>query len=180
MLQYPQIKHLNISLIFLSSHLSCFTPSVFRVIRSPQIYIQYNCKYKATYDTPLKVNVAGPFIKLKYVTLCVCVCVCVCTGRIQLYITSANSQSVFITVKLLRLKSAVSVTVWSFTGRLLQVLGDKVKLYIYISTDSVYDVCDKNHSHPSSETDSVRPQSLDRQQVSAWSKQHGVGNRGDA
>ena len=74
MLQYPQIKHLNISLIFLSSHLSCFTPSVFRVIRSPQIYIQYNCKYKATYDTPLKVNVAGPFIKLKYVTLCVCVC----------------------------------------------------------------------------------------------------------
>ena len=40
-----------------------------------------------------------------------------------------------------------------------------MKLYIYISTDSVYDVCDKNHSHPSSETDSVRPQSLDRQQV---------------
>ena len=59
-------------------------------------------------------------------------------------------------------------------------MGDKVKLYIYISTDSVYDVCDKNHSHPSSETDSVRPQSLDRQQVSARSKQHGVGNRRDA
>ncbi|CAL1539357.1 unnamed protein product [Lymnaea stagnalis] len=39
----------------------------------------------------------------------------------------------------------------------LDLVKGKVKLYIFISTDSVYDVCHKNHTEPSLETDSVRP-----------------------
>lgn len=40
------------------------------------------------------------------------------------------------------------------------LLKDKVNgLYIYVSTDSVYDVCDKLHDGPSRENDAVRPQS---------------------
>ncbi|XP_076467713.1 uncharacterized protein LOC143298702 [Babylonia areolata] len=46
----------------------------------------------------------------------------------------------------------------------LRVLKGRIKLYVYISTDSVYDVCDKNHSQPSAETDAVRPQSEQRRQ----------------
>ena len=46
-----------------------------------------------------------------------------------------------------------------------QILKGNTNLYIYISTDSVYDVCDKNHSDASLETDAVRPLSVDRQQV---------------
>ncbi len=43
------------------------------------------------------------------------------------------------------------------------LLKDKVGLYIMISTDSVYDVCEKKHDGPSKETDSVRPESKDEQ-----------------
>ncbi|GFR73087.1 Udp-glucose 4-epimerase [Elysia marginata] len=45
----------------------------------------------------------------------------------------------------------------------LSLLTGKVGLYIYISTDSVYEVCEKNHTEPSLETDAVRPSSPDRQ-----------------
>ncbi|XP_059154115.1 uncharacterized protein LOC131939673 [Physella acuta] len=41
----------------------------------------------------------------------------------------------------------------------LQKLGAKTKLYIFISTDSVYDVCEKSHTEPSRESDAVRPSS---------------------
>ncbi|KAL8573392.1 hypothetical protein ACOMHN_032407 [Nucella lapillus] len=44
----------------------------------------------------------------------------------------------------------------------LRVLQGNLKLYIYISTDSVYDVCDKKHNHPSAETDAIRPDSEER------------------
>lgn len=40
----------------------------------------------------------------------------------------------------------------------LKLLKGRAKLYIYISSDSVYDVCGKNHSKPTRETDAVRPQ----------------------
>ncbi len=40
---------------------------------------------------------------------------------------------------------------------MVEVLEGKVGLYIMISTDSVYDVCDKSHDGPSRESDSVRP-----------------------
>ena len=38
-----------------------------------------------------------------------------------------------------------------------KIFRGKADLYIYISSDSVYEVCFKNHSNPSRETDAVRP-----------------------
>ena len=50
----------------------------------------------------------------------------------------------------------------SYTGQqaleMVDILQGKVGLYILISTDSVYDVCDKKHDSPSKESDSVRPE----------------------
>ncbi|CAG5124261.1 unnamed protein product [Candidula unifasciata] len=46
----------------------------------------------------------------------------------------------------------------------LDLLDGKVKLYIYISTDSVYEVCLKNHSGPTLETDAVRPDSQEQRE----------------
>ena len=43
------------------------------------------------------------------------------------------------------------------------VLRGKVRLYIYISTDSVYEVCEKNHAGPSRETDASRPETKEEQ-----------------
>jgi hypothetical protein len=48
----------------------------------------------------------------------------------------------------------------------VQLLKDQAKLYIFISTDSVYDVTDKQHDNPSMESDDVRPASLEEQEVS--------------
>ncbi|XP_029638835.1 uncharacterized protein LOC115213970 [Octopus sinensis] len=39
----------------------------------------------------------------------------------------------------------------------LAIFRSKIGLYVLISTDSVYDVCMKNHTAPSKETDAVRP-----------------------
>ncbi|OWF35330.1 uncharacterized protein LOC110443058 [Mizuhopecten yessoensis] len=39
----------------------------------------------------------------------------------------------------------------------LELLKGKIGRYIYISSDSVYEVCQKNHSEPSQESDAVRP-----------------------
>ena len=47
----------------------------------------------------------------------------------------------------------------------IDLLEGKVGLYIFISSDSVYEVCDITHSLPSKETDSVRPVSLEKQKV---------------
>ncbi len=44
----------------------------------------------------------------------------------------------------------------------LDVLGKHTSLYIYVSTDSVYEVCDKNHTGPTKETDARLP--TDRQE----------------
>ncbi|XP_046561287.1 uncharacterized protein LOC124270260 [Haliotis rubra] len=41
----------------------------------------------------------------------------------------------------------------------VDLLKDNLSLYIYISSDSVYEVCEKSHSEPSRETDDVRPNS---------------------
>lgn len=40
-------------------------------------------------------------------------------------------------------------------------IKDKTELYIYISTDSVYEVCEKNHEGFAKESDAVRPSSKD-------------------
>jgi len=43
--------------------------------------------------------------------------------------------------------------------QVVDILRDRVGLYVYISTDSVYEVCDKTHSGPTTEDDAVRPKS---------------------
>ncbi|XP_060068799.1 uncharacterized protein LOC132548914 [Ylistrum balloti] len=49
----------------------------------------------------------------------------------------------------------------SFAGKdvadVLDVLKGRIKQYIFISSDSTYEVCIKNHSNPTVESDSVRP-----------------------
>ncbi|RUS88259.1 hypothetical protein EGW08_003961 [Elysia chlorotica] len=50
-----------------------------------------------------------------------------------------------------------------FVENSLSLLKGKVGFYIYISTDSVYEVCEKNHTEPSLETDAVRPSCPHRQ-----------------
>ncbi|XP_041359401.1 uncharacterized protein LOC121375811 [Gigantopelta aegis] len=49
----------------------------------------------------------------------------------------------------------------------------KADLYIYISSDSVYEVCLKNHSNPSRETDAVRPNSIDERNTLAEKDHYG-------
>ncbi|EDO45856.1 predicted protein [Nematostella vectensis] len=43
--------------------------------------------------------------------------------------------------------------------QVLETFKERVGLYIYISSDSVYEVCDKKHKGPSREEDAVRPKS---------------------
>ena len=43
--------------------------------------------------------------------------------------------------------------------QVVDILHGRVGVYIYISTDSIYEVCEKNHSGPSTEEDAVRPKS---------------------
>ncbi|XP_013075096.2 uncharacterized protein LOC106061480 [Biomphalaria glabrata] len=51
----------------------------------------------------------------------------------------------------------------------LDLVHRKTKLYIYISTDSVYEVCIKNHTGPTLETDAVRPESEEmRKNFESW------------
>ncbi|OWF36591.1 hypothetical protein KP79_PYT03083 [Mizuhopecten yessoensis] len=49
----------------------------------------------------------------------------------------------------------------SFAGEnvadILDVLNERIKRYIFISSDSTYEVCMKNHTKPTVESDSVRP-----------------------
>ena len=51
----------------------------------------------------------------------------------------------------------------SYTARqikqVVDILRGRVGVYIYISTDSIYEVCEKTHSGPSIEEDAVRPKS---------------------
>lgn len=43
--------------------------------------------------------------------------------------------------------------------QVVDLLRGRVGVYIYISTDSIYEVCEKTHSGPSTEEDAVRPKS---------------------
>lgn len=43
--------------------------------------------------------------------------------------------------------------------QVVDILHGRVGVYIYISTDSIYEVCEKTHSKPSIEEDAVRPKS---------------------
>ncbi|XP_078376896.1 uncharacterized protein LOC144660177 [Oculina patagonica] len=43
--------------------------------------------------------------------------------------------------------------------QVVDLLRDRVGVYIYISTDSIYEVCEKSHSGSSAEEDAVRPKS---------------------
>ncbi|KAI0210396.1 hypothetical protein LSAT2_004868 [Lamellibrachia satsuma] len=56
-----------------------------------------------------------------------------------------------------------------------ELLKAKVGLYILISTDSVYDVCDKTHKGPSLETDAVRP--ADPEESDLLIEHNGYGDR---
>ncbi|XP_064651106.1 uncharacterized protein LOC135502313 [Lineus longissimus] len=46
----------------------------------------------------------------------------------------------------------------------LEILESKVGVYVYISSDSVYEVCDKHHTDPTRETDAVRPDDMTRRE----------------
>ena len=48
---------------------------------------------------------------------------------------------------------------------IIKFLAGKVGRYIYISSDSVYEVCSKNHTGPTVETDSVRPTDTKEQEI---------------
>ena len=55
------------------------------------------------------------------------------------------------------------------------LLKDKVGLYVLVSTDSIYDVCDKDHDGPTKESDDIRVKDPnDRQAVNYH---HDYGNR---
>uniref|UniRef100_A0A0B7AQY8 NAD-dependent epimerase/dehydratase domain-containing protein n=1 Tax=Arion vulgaris TaxID=1028688 RepID=A0A0B7AQY8_9EUPU len=57
----------------------------------------------------------------------------------------------------------------------LDLLNGKAQLYIYISTDSVYEVCVKNHTDPTVEDDAVRPMS--QEQRENFESQESYGHR---
>ena len=57
----------------------------------------------------------------------------------------------------------------------LSMLKDKIKKYIYISTDSVYEVCDKKHTEPTREEDAVRPADKDEREL--FRQKDDYGNR---
>ena len=40
----------------------------------------------------------------------------------------------------------------------IEFMKSKTKLYVYVSSDSVYEVCEKHHTRPTAEDDDVRPQ----------------------
>lgn len=44
-------------------------------------------------------------------------------------------------------------------------LSGKVGLYVFISTGSIYDVCNKEHEESSKETDAVRPESMNEREM---------------
>ncbi|XP_013410026.1 uncharacterized protein LOC106173432 [Lingula anatina] len=52
----------------------------------------------------------------------------------------------------------------------LKILQDKVKLYIYISTDSVYDVCPKFHNNPTKEMECFRPENVEHKDSYGYQK----------
>ncbi|KAL3878315.1 hypothetical protein ACJMK2_030678 [Sinanodonta woodiana] len=55
------------------------------------------------------------------------------------------------------------------------MLGSRIKRYIYISSDSVYEVCNKTHSELTREEDAVRPHDLDVQQKLNSQESYGHG-----
>ncbi|CAF3420315.1 unnamed protein product [Rotaria socialis] len=57
----------------------------------------------------------------------------------------------------------------------LKVLEDKIKLYIYISTDSVYEVCLPSNNDLASETDSIRP--LDNDEYERFRRKDSYGHK---
>ena len=56
---------------------------------------------------------------------------------------------------------------------MVQVLQGKVGTYLMISTDSVYDVCDKKHDLPTKETDSIRPEQIGERDLLAKLHRYG-------
>lgn len=55
----------------------------------------------------------------------------------------------------------------------LDLLKDKIGRYIYISSDSVYEVCHKNHSNPSRESDAIRPSDAEERLLMARKDDYG-------
>ncbi|XP_033726249.1 uncharacterized protein LOC117315929 [Pecten maximus] len=55
----------------------------------------------------------------------------------------------------------------------LDLLKGRVGRYIYISSDSVYEVCSKNHSNPSRESDAVRPMNAEEKLQMAGKDDYG-------
>lgn len=59
----------------------------------------------------------------------------------------------------------------------LKLLKGKTALYIYISTDSVYDVCDPPSDEPIREESAVRPEDHERRELLANHHQYGNSKR---
>ncbi|XP_060077209.1 uncharacterized protein LOC132556783 [Ylistrum balloti] len=55
----------------------------------------------------------------------------------------------------------------------LDLLKSRIGRYIYISSDSVYEVCQKNHSNPSLESDAVRPFNTEERLLMAGKDDYG-------
>ncbi|XP_045203480.2 uncharacterized protein LOC123556655 [Mercenaria mercenaria] len=73
-----------------------------------------------------------------------------CAG-LQHYIWSTDAPPMFEAVVDFSAYHAFEIT------EALKLLEGKIKKYIYISSDSVYEVCNKTHSGPTREEDAVRP-----------------------
>ncbi|XP_064641197.1 uncharacterized protein LOC135496024 [Lineus longissimus] len=57
----------------------------------------------------------------------------------------------------------------------ITALRNRTKLYVYISSDSVYEVCNKSHSDPTKESDAVRPTSTAK--VAEYANADAYGNK---
>ena len=78
---------------------------------------------------------------------------------LQLYLWNVDSPSYFDAVIDFSAYHAFEIS------ETLQLLHGKIMKYIYISTDSVYEVCSKNHTGPTREDDAIRPVSKSDQEL---------------
>ena len=90
-------------------------------------------------------------------------------SALQLFIWDVNSPSYFDAVIDFSAYHAFEIS------ETLGLLQGKIMKYIFISTDSVYEVCEKNHSDPTREDDAVRPRSKSDREI--FSQKDNYGHR---
>lgn len=90
-------------------------------------------------------------------------------SALQMFIWDVNSPSYFDAVIDFSAYHVFEIS------EVLQLFKGKIMKYIYISTDSVYEVCEKNHSNPTREEDAIRPRS--KSERDSFSKKDDYGHR---